>query len=113
MGTRGMAFQPARVTFDEHGSMMREPRTEPQRIGIEAPTNCGRSQLHRWHYVDARACAWKAVDGYVFLTDRQKNFGRGGRRDAEQRASTRLGDSHEAAQQGGRGALPNREQRRE
>jgi len=59
--------------------MMREPRTEPQRIGIEAPTNCGRSQLHPWHYVDARACAWKAVEGYVFLTDRQKNFGRGAR----------------------------------
>jgi hypothetical protein len=40
---------------------VREPRTEPQRIGIEAPTNRGRSQPHCRNRVDARACVWIGV----------------------------------------------------
>src|ERR1700758_3621490 len=47
-----------RVTFDEHRSIVREPRTKPQRTGIEVPTNRGRSQPHCRNHVDASACAW-------------------------------------------------------
>src|SRR5215467_12558967 len=55
-----------RVTFDEHRSIVREPRTKPQRTGIEAPTNRGRSQPHCRSHVDARACAWIGVDAKMY-----------------------------------------------
>ena len=45
-GLEGDGVSTCRVTFDEHRSIIREPRTEPPRTGIEDPTNCGRSQLH-------------------------------------------------------------------
>src|SRR5215831_6434743 len=55
-----------RVTFDEHRSIVREPRTKPQRTGIEAPTNRRRSQPHCRNHVDARACAWIGVDAKMY-----------------------------------------------
>src|SRR5215467_15365360 len=55
-----------RVTFDEHRSIVREPRTKPQRTGIEAPTNRGRSQPHCRNHVDARACAWIGADAKTY-----------------------------------------------
>jgi hypothetical protein len=61
-GRQGNRISICRVTFDEHRSIVREPRTKPQRTGIEAPTNRGRSQPHCRNHVDARACAWIGVD---------------------------------------------------
>ena len=79
-GLEGDGVSTCRVTFDEHRSIIREPRTEPPRTGIEDPTNCGRSELHSQHHADARACAWIAVDanfaGLTILADQSSiSFG--------------------------------------
>jgi hypothetical protein len=63
-----------RVVFDEHPSIILEPRTELQRTGIGDLTNCGRSQRHSSRHPNENRCQWMRMDrcGYI----RTDGFGR-------------------------------------
>jgi hypothetical protein len=77
-GRQGNRISICRVTFDEHRSIVREPRTKPQRTGIEAPTNRGRYQPHCRNHVDARVCAWIAVNAKMYPYGPSKKLLSGG-----------------------------------